>query len=156
MEKLLAQVSDISWLMIKDACTKTYLLYHMKKRITNRRAIFLHVANFGIVTMIPVICNALWGNRFGLGMFKLIYFIKLNNLINLCISILLFFSVGAVIVCAVYIVTFLKLWSYVQVNYWCRLHKENSAKSLRRRASSVLVPGTSHLTSQFFTIWSLS
>jgi len=89
-----------------------------QKRITSRRAIFLHVANFGIVTMIPVICNALWGNRFGL--------------------------VGAVIVCAVYIVTFLKLWSYVQVNYWCRLHKENSAKSLRRRASSVLVPGLVH------------
>jgi len=100
----------------------SYLHYGWKnywlRNESNRRAIFLHVANFGIVTMIPVICNALWGNRFGL--------------------------VGAVIVCAVYIVTFLKLWSYVQVNYWCRLHKENSAKSLRRRASSVLVPGLVH------------
>jgi len=90
----------------------------IQKEITNRQALFLHIFNFGIVLMIPVICNAFWGNRFGL--------------------------VGAVIMCAVYVITFLKLWSYVQVNYWCRLHKELSAKAFRRRASSVLIPDLVH------------
>lgn len=64
--------------------------------------------------MIPVICNTIWGNRFGL--------------------------VGAVVVCGTYIVTFLKLWSYVQVNYWCREDKELNSRNLRRRSSSVYAP----------------
>lgn len=133
-------VDPLQWLVIINGTPEfnlenpsIFLLFHInvhilftlfvekllaQKRIWKRLAVLFHLINFGAVIMIPVICNAFWGHRFGL--------------------------VGAVIVCAVYIITFLKLWSYVQVNYWCRLHKEQSARSLRRRASCVLVPGLVH------------
>ena len=38
----------------------------------------------------------------------------------------------------VYTVTFLKLWSYIHVNYWCRKDRNlKASKNLRRRAFSV-------------------
>lgn len=86
----------------------------VKKRISWKRAWFLHFTNFFVLVMIPIICNTIWGNHFGL--------------------------VGALAVCATYIVTFLKLWSYVQVNHWCRIDKERNSRDLRRRSSSVLAP----------------
>ena len=41
-------------------------------------------------------------------------------------------------ICFVYVVIFLKIWSYVHVNYWCRL----SLKSKRTRAGVVTGTGT--------------
>lgn len=49
-----------------------------------------------------------------------------------------FSLVGASTVCTVYSVLFLKLWSYVQVNMWCRSARQNNNKgSLRRQSVSL-------------------
>ena len=38
--------------------------------------------------------------------------------------------------CILYSVTFLKMWSYIQVNYWCRLEERSRFKLNRRRPTS--------------------
>ncbi|XP_044588980.1 diacylglycerol O-acyltransferase 1 [Cotesia glomerata] len=48
-----------------------------------------------------------------------------------------FSSIGAVYVCMLYAILFLKLWSYVQVNMWCRASmKDPSTPRLRRQSLS--------------------
>lgn len=48
-----------------------------------------------------------------------------------------FFLVGAMTVCFLYSILFMKLWSYVQVNLWCRQtqHEMKTHKSRKRRQS---------------------
>ncbi|KAG8223162.1 hypothetical protein J437_LFUL000328 [Ladona fulva] len=47
-----------------------------------------------------------------------------------------FTLLGATLVCSIYSILFLKLWSYVQVNMWCRnKRKKSSSKSRFRRQS---------------------
>ncbi|XP_060516506.1 diacylglycerol O-acyltransferase 1 [Cylas formicarius] len=48
-----------------------------------------------------------------------------------------FSLVGASCVCTVYSILFLKLWSYIQVNMWCRLIRQFSKSSLRRQSVSL-------------------
>ncbi|XP_056630075.1 diacylglycerol O-acyltransferase 1 [Diorhabda carinulata] len=47
-----------------------------------------------------------------------------------------FSLVGASTVTTLYSILFLKLWSYVQVNMWCRLARLNNKSSLRRQSMS--------------------
>lgn len=46
-------------------------------------------------------------------------------------------TVGAMYVCGLYAILFLKLWSYVQVNMWCRLssRSKNTSQGRMRRQS---------------------
>ncbi|KAF7275235.1 hypothetical protein GWI33_012059 [Rhynchophorus ferrugineus] len=46
-----------------------------------------------------------------------------------------FSLVGASTICTLYSVLFLKVWSYIQVNMWCRGARHNSNKSSMRRQS---------------------
>lgn len=48
-----------------------------------------------------------------------------------------FSLVGAEYVCFLYSILFLKLWSYIQVNIWCRAARISSTKSLRRQSISL-------------------
>ncbi|XP_050308933.1 diacylglycerol O-acyltransferase 1 [Anthonomus grandis grandis] len=49
-----------------------------------------------------------------------------------------FSLIGASNVCTIYTVIFLKLWSYVQVNMWCRNSRQKNSKgSLRRQSVSL-------------------
>uniref|UniRef100_A0A0A9Z8M6 O-acyltransferase n=1 Tax=Lygus hesperus TaxID=30085 RepID=A0A0A9Z8M6_LYGHE len=47
-----------------------------------------------------------------------------------------FSLMGASCVCFIYSVVFLKLWSYVQVNHWCRKAGQTSQKGIRRQSVS--------------------
>jgi hypothetical protein len=52
---------------------------------------------------------------------------------------IIFIAVGAMYVCMLYAILFLKLWSYVQVNMWCRLSvksKNTSQGRIRRQSLS--------------------
>lgn len=46
-----------------------------------------------------------------------------------------YFAVGATTVCMTYSILFLKLWSYIQVNCWCRNSRQSMSKSQLRRQS---------------------
>ncbi|XP_019754624.1 diacylglycerol O-acyltransferase 1 [Dendroctonus ponderosae] len=46
-----------------------------------------------------------------------------------------FSLVGASTVCTMYSILFLKMWSYVQVNMWCRMSRQKTGKSSLRRQS---------------------
>jgi len=45
-------------------------------------------------------------------------------------------SVGAMYVCTLYAILFLKLWSYIQVNMWCRLSSQKKTMQGRMRRLS--------------------
>ncbi|XP_037882583.1 diacylglycerol O-acyltransferase 1 [Glossina fuscipes] len=62
--------------------------------ITERLGMFMQITNIVVVVILPVIITYLKGHLFTL--------------------------IGATTVCFVYSMIFLKLWSYVQVNMWCR------------------------------------
>ncbi|BES88557.1 O-acyltransferase [Nesidiocoris tenuis] len=68
------------------------------------------------------------------------------HVVNICVMITIpmiaitlkstgFSLMGASFVCFIYSVMFLKLWSYAQVNYWCRKAKNAPAKGHVRRQS---------------------
>lgn len=46
-----------------------------------------------------------------------------------------YFAVGATTVCMTYSILFLKLWSYIQVNSWCRNNRQSMSKPHLRRQS---------------------
>lgn len=49
----------------------------------------------------------------------------------------MFFSVGSMSVCFLYSILFMKLWSYVQVNLWCRnSQKQNKTSNSGKRRES--------------------
>ena len=41
--------------------------------------------------------------------------------------------------CAIYAILFLKLWSYVQVNYWCRMAYFTRGKAMARTRQTSLL-----------------
>lgn len=50
------------------------------------------------------------------------------------------FKVGASTVCILYSILFMKIWSYVQVNMWCRYQqKENGNSKSRIRSQSISI-----------------
>ncbi|KOB70719.1 O-acyltransferase [Operophtera brumata] len=80
--------------------------------IPERIGIGLQVSNILFVIALPVISLHFKGNTFS--------------------------SVGMTMICCTYLIIFLKLWSYVQTNYWCRSGKKAKAlkTSLRRQSLS--------------------
>ncbi|KAK7077830.1 hypothetical protein SK128_016612, partial [Halocaridina rubra] len=44
---------------------------------------------------------------------------------------------GRTIICVAYTVMFLKLWSYAQVNHWCRSDRSYKKRFLRKRSYSL-------------------
>ncbi|KAF7382142.1 hypothetical protein HZH66_013574 [Vespula vulgaris] len=45
--------------------------------------------------------------------------------------------VGAMYVCTLYAILFLKLWSYIQVNMWCRISRGKTSSQGRMRRQSL-------------------
>lgn len=61
------------------------------------------------------------------------------------------FPVGATTVCSLYSILFLKLWSYVQVNLWCRHKLHSSGKpQLRRQSLSAKSNLSEYFTNSLF------
>lgn len=72
----------------------------------------VHVINIVVLVLIPMVVIHVKGQNFSL--------------------------VGAMTVCFLYCVLFLKLWSYVQVNLWCRSKlKQRGHRSKRRQSVSI-------------------
>ncbi|KAF7383282.1 hypothetical protein HZH68_015131 [Vespula germanica] len=46
-------------------------------------------------------------------------------------------NVGAMYVCTLYAILFLKLWSYIQVNMWCRISRGKTSSQGRMRRQSL-------------------
>lgn len=86
--------------------------------------------------MIPMVVIHVNGESFSLGMYE-------NSSRNLesIITVLRLFIVGAMTVCFLYSITFMKLWSYIQVNMWCRieLQKETGSQKCRSRSQSISI-----------------
>lgn len=75
--------------------------------------VFVHIVNILVLVLIPMVIIHVKGSAFSL--------------------------IGAMTVCFHYSILFMKLWSYVQVNMWCRQsNKENSSKT-RSRSQSISV-----------------
>ncbi|XP_026468476.1 diacylglycerol O-acyltransferase 1 [Ctenocephalides felis] len=79
--------------------------------INNGTGMFIHVSNIFALVVLPVIVLSIKGNSFSL--------------------------FGGTTVCFVYAILFLKLWSYVHVNLWCRknLKRPRQEKNRQRRQS---------------------
>ncbi|XP_058823362.1 diacylglycerol O-acyltransferase 1 [Topomyia yanbarensis] len=72
----------------------------------------VHVVNIVVLVLIPMVVIHVKGETFSL--------------------------VGAMTVCFIYCIMFLKMWSYVQVNMWCRTkHKKRRNRSGRRQSVSI-------------------
>lgn len=72
----------------------------------------VHVVNILVLVLIPMVVIHVKGQTFSL--------------------------VGAMTVCFIYCILFLKLWSYVQTNLWCRTqHKQRRSRSGRRQSISI-------------------
>ncbi|XP_042231643.1 diacylglycerol O-acyltransferase 1-like isoform X2 [Homarus americanus] len=89
-----------------------YYLEHLlsKDKIRGNVEIYVHAAHLGIILLIPVVVLGIWTDMFSL--------------------------LGRTVICVVYTVMFLKLWSYAQVNHWCRSEKSWRKKLSRRRSFS--------------------
>ncbi|XP_063702769.1 diacylglycerol O-acyltransferase 1 [Culicoides brevitarsis] len=78
--------------------------------IAERVGMTVHIVNILVLVLIPMVVIHVRGTAFSL--------------------------IGATTVCFSYCVLFMKLWSYVQVNMWCRnLHNRDSSKNGKRRRS---------------------
>lgn len=92
---------------------------------------FIQVTNIIVVVVLPVIIIHLKGHLFSLS--------KLNSYmyIHTYVINLTKFLVGASTVCFFYSILFLKLWSYVQVNMWCRQTYHTKHYNPRKRRPSI-------------------
>lgn len=72
-----------------------------------------HIINILVLVLIPMVVIHVKGHAFSL--------------------------VGAMTVCFLYSVLFMKLWSYVQVNMWCRQDQRDFAPKSRSRSQSISV-----------------
>ncbi|XP_049788259.1 diacylglycerol O-acyltransferase 1 [Schistocerca cancellata] len=79
--------------------------------IPNAFGMFIHVVNLVVLVLIPMVTINVKSGAFSL--------------------------VGATAVCMLYSILFLKLWSYVQVNLWCRSSRANQRNTLRRQSLSL-------------------
>ncbi|XP_066980807.1 diacylglycerol O-acyltransferase 1 isoform X1 [Macrobrachium rosenbergii] len=82
-----------------------------KDKIPGELGVYIHGAHLATLLSIPVVILGLWTNLFSL--------------------------LGRTIICIVYTVLFLKLWSYVQVNHWCRSNRSFKKKFVRTRSFSL-------------------
>lgn len=96
---------------------------------------FAHIANILLLVLLPMVVINVKGNDFSLSKLTLRTLVEYDYSDVVCVL------VGATVVCFTYSILFLKLWSYVQVNLWCR-NKSRFArtlvsKRLRRQSLSV-------------------
>ncbi|XP_053646253.1 diacylglycerol O-acyltransferase 1 [Cherax quadricarinatus] len=89
-----------------------YHLEHLlaKDKIRGNIEFYVHAAHLGILLFIPVVILGIWTHMFSL--------------------------LGRTVICIIYTILFLKLWSYAQVNHWCRSEKSWRKKVSRRRSFS--------------------
>ncbi|XP_076055832.1 diacylglycerol O-acyltransferase isoform X2 [Oratosquilla oratoria] len=80
-----------------------------KDRLNDALGILLHAVHLVIIVLIPIIVLAIRATAFSL--------------------------FGRTLICFVYTVMFLKLWSYAQVNYWCRSDRSWRKKGPKRSHS---------------------
>lgn len=88
--------------------------------------------------MIPIAASWTLKNKFGLGLYSTDKTFHMRSMNFNPFS--LYCAVGLTVVCTVYTITFLKLWSYIHVNFWCRRDGRSSKSQRRRRALSVTHP----------------
>ncbi|KAL1400063.1 hypothetical protein pipiens_002111 [Culex pipiens pipiens] len=90
----------------------THLLFGISTTTLENVGMVVHVINIIVVVLIPMVFIHVRGHTFSL--------------------------VGAMAVCFLYCILFLKLWSYVQVNMWCRANlKQRGPRKLRRQSVSI-------------------
>lgn len=91
-----------------------YKLEHLlaKDKIPGELGIYIHATHLVTILTIPVVILGLWTHQFSL--------------------------LGRTIICIAYTVMFLKLWSYAQVNSWCRSSRSFKKKFSRRRSFSLM------------------
>ena len=100
--------------------------------------IILHVCNILHVIILPAVVMHQKYDQIGPGANSLFKFHSLPRKdisvsVNYDLTYILFLAAGNVI-CAIYTIIFIKLWSYAQVNYWCRT-------SLRSKAGGATFDG---------------
>ncbi|XP_050699895.1 diacylglycerol O-acyltransferase 1-like [Eriocheir sinensis] len=122
------KINPLSWLLwLKDqqendyyyhtplflalAHVHVFISFYIEKQLAKDRIrpplqYYLLVGHLIIIILIPMIVLGIWPHQFSL--------------------------LGRTVVCVVYTVLFLKLWSYAHVNHWCRLARSSS---LSRRRS---------------------
>lgn len=114
--------------------------------ITEGFGMFIHVINIVVLVLIPMVIIHVRGQIFSLSeCIKIRSF--LGDLFNNFFS-----TVGASFVCFAYSILFMKLWSYVQVNMWCR-HDIVSPKSTktRKRTQSISIAQLRKLFMDFYS-----
>ncbi|XP_069191146.1 diacylglycerol O-acyltransferase 1 isoform X2 [Procambarus clarkii] len=89
-----------------------FYLEHLlaRDKIRGNNEIYVHGAHLGILLLIPVVILGIWTHMFSL--------------------------LGRTVICVIYTILFLKLWSYAQVNHWCRSERSWRKKLARRRSFS--------------------
>ena len=97
---------------------------------------FVQVINIVVVIVLPVIIMHLKGHLFSLSklfisIFPYVYTITYISVLQIL--------VGASTVCFFYSILFLKLWSYVQTNMWCRQSYQLKQYNPRERRPSITV-----------------
>lgn len=99
---------------------------------------FAHVLNIMVLVLIPMVIIHVNGNAFSLSELNEPFTLTSTHhrvwIINLCL-----FVVGAMAVCFHYSVLFMKLWSYIQVNMWCRNAFNDPPAKARNRSQSITV-----------------
>ena len=103
--------------------------------------IILHVCNILHVIILPAVVMHQKYDQIGPGTNTFLYFIRYKERIlspklfsvYYDLTYILYLAAGNVI-CAIYTIIFIKLWSYAQVNYWCRT-------SLRSKAGGATFDG---------------
>lgn len=86
--------------------------------ILENSGMFAHVVNLIVLVLIPMVVIHVKGNIFSL--------------------------IGATTICFWYSIIFLKLWSYVQVNMWCRQSYKNTKSHKRSRRPSISIAQLQH------------
>ncbi|XP_068219490.1 diacylglycerol O-acyltransferase 1 [Palaemon carinicauda] len=127
------RINPISWLqLIKDEHGEGYyfqtplfllssnlhilFVYKMeqllaKDQIPGELGAYIHGTHLATLLSIPVVILGLWTHLFSL--------------------------LGRTLICMVYTVLFLKLWSYIQVNHWCRSNRTYKKRFTRTRSFSL-------------------
>lgn len=102
---------------------------------------FAHVLNIIVLVLIPMVIIHVNGNAFSLSELKEKYVVQKIIIGNekYLFFILCLFLVGATAVCFHYSVLFMKLWSYIQVNMWCRNEFNDPPTKTRSRSQSITV-----------------
>lgn len=109
---------------------------------------FAHIVNIIVLVLIPMVIIHVNGNDFSLSKWFILMFDKSTCLQNMTEKWLIhyyfrffvcFVLVGGMTVCFHYSILFMKLWSYIQVNMWCRNEFIDIPAKSRSRSQSITV-----------------